>query len=310
MEHMEQSAEQQREQFRKKCLTEAGLTYSVAAVLPVLLSLLVIGVVSAFAGEAFQSTQAYLYLCYILPQLCFAAAAGVYFYRTKEPLKRTYCGCKWQYFVLAVLLQFGLLSLTELNSLFLSFLGLFGYRPSPVPVPDLSGWKLLPAMIVIAVLPAIFEETVFRGILVRNVKNGGWGTAAAVLVTGAMFALFHGKPEQTVYQFVCGACFALVALRSRSVFPTMAAHFLNNAVILVLEAAGAGEFSIGVKIPLFSVAGVVLAGVLVFLVFFDKNNGAKGGVKNGKFFFLAAAVGLAVCAAQWVEILVAGFLGG
>ena len=72
MEHMEQSAEQQREQFRKKCLTEAGLTYSVAAVLPVLLSLLVIGVVSAFAGEAFQSTQAYLYLCFILPQLCFA----------------------------------------------------------------------------------------------------------------------------------------------------------------------------------------------------------------------------------------------
>lgn len=307
---MELSAEEQRELFRKKCLTEAGITYSVAAVLPVLLSFLVIGLAGLAAGEGFTQTQAYIYLCYLLPQICFAVAAAIYFSRTREPLRKTYCGCQWQYFVIAVLLQFGLLSLTDLNSLFLKFLGLFGYRQTPVPVPDVTGWKLLPAMLVIALLPAALEETVFRGILTRNMNESGWGTLSAVLITGAMFSLFHGKPEQTVYQFICGACFSLVAIRSESIFPTMAAHFLNNAAILALEAGGISEIPLNVKIPLYIVAGVVLAGVLVYLIFFDKNNRQRGGVKGGKLFFLAAAVGLAVCAAQWIEILIRGFLGG
>ena len=225
--------------FQRRALSEAGIAYSVSAVLPVFLSLIV-GVIAVLAaGENYAETDWYLFLSYLLPQMCFAAAAVVFFRRSKVSVRRTYCGCKWHYFVVAVLLQFGLMfSLSELNDYFIAFLERFGYVSAGVPLPSLDGWYLLPALLIIAVLPAVFEETLFRGIMVKNMSASGWGTAATVLVSGAMFSLFHGRPEQTLYQFACGMCFALVALRAGSILPSAVAHFCNNAAILALTAAG------------------------------------------------------------------------
>ena len=50
-----------------------------------------------------------------------------------------------------------------------------------------------------------------------------------------------------------------------------------------------------------------LAAALVYLIVFDKNHRQKGGVKDGRHFFLAAAVGIAVCAVQWLVVLITGF---
>ena len=247
---------------------------------------------------------------------CFAAAAVVFFRRSKVSVRRTYCGCKWHYFVVAVLLQFGLMfSLSELNNYFIAFLERFGYVSAGVPLPSLDGWYLLPAMLIIAVLPAVFEETLFRGIMVKNMSASGWGTAATVLVSGAMFSLFHGRPEQTLYQFACGMCFALVALRAGSILPSAVAHFCNNAAILALTAAGyetegGWTMPLGWNIGLTVASAVCLAAAPVYLIFFDKNNARKGGVKDGKPFFFGAAVGIAVCAVTWIVTLVSGFAGG
>lgn len=311
---MKQIADETQDQFRKKCLYEAGIAYSAAAVLPLLVSLLTGLIALAAAGEGYGETQWFRYLSFLLPQICLAAAAFIYFKRTKEPLRATYCGCKWYYFPVALALAFGLLfSLSELNGYFIGFLEKFGYTETEVRVPDLSGWRLLPAILVIAVLPAVFEETLFRGILTRNMHAGGWGLAAAVAVSGAMFSLFHGNPSQTLYQFVCGTCYALVAVRSGSVFPTVAAHFFNNAAVLVLEATGYGTswtMAQGAYIAVCAVSGLCLLGTLMFLVFFDRRGARRGGVKNGKAFFFASCVGILVCAVQWIFVLVTGFLHG
>ena len=92
----------------------------------------------------------------------------------------------------------------------------------------------------------------------------------------------------------------------------MLAHLLNNAAVLVLTACGAdlGKMAAGWNIALLVCSALCLAGTLAYLAFFDKSNGQKGGVKDGKHFFFAAAVGIAVCAVQWVAVLVSGFLGG
>ena len=302
--------------FQRRALSEAGIAYSVSAVLPVLLSLIVGVIAMLAAGENYAETDWYLFLSYLLPQMCFAAAAVVFFRRSKVSVRITYCGCKWHYFVVAVLLQFGLMfSLSELNNYFIAFLERFGYVSAGVPLPSLDGWYLLPALLIIAVLPAVFEETLFRGIMVKNMSASGWGTAATVLVSGAMFSLFHGRPEQTLYQFACGMCFALVALRAGSILPSAVAHFCNNAAILTLTAAGyetegGWTMPLGWNIGLTVASAVCLAAALVYLIFFDKNNARKGGVKDGKPFFFGAAVGIAVCAVTWIVTLVSGFAGG
>lgn len=301
---MENQADEAREQFRQKCLFEAGVTYSVASCLPVLLSFFVVLIAGGIAGEGYADTEWYRYLSYLLPQLCFCAAIAVYLHRTKVPFRSVYRGCRWYYFFIAVALQFGLFSLSKLNGYFLQFLSHLSYEQPAMSLPSLDGWRLLPAIAVIALLPAIFEETVFRGVLTRNMAESGWGTACTVVIGGAMFSLFHGNPAQTVYQFACGMCFTLVAVRSGSVLPTMISHFANNAVILALTAAGFEEMPFGTA--LYIVSGVCLAATLAFLIFFDKNNRRRGGVKCGKKFFLAAGAGLLVCAVQWIAVLVSG----
>ncbi len=296
----------QTEKLLKTPLTEAGISYSVAAVLPVLLSFIVMMILSAAIGEGYAESNLYKYLGYLAPQLSFAAAALLFFRRTKTPACEVYAPCKWYYVAFGVALAFGLFSLSELNGLFIGLLEKIGYRQPASMLPDLGGWYLLPALLIIAALPAIFEETLFRGIQVSVMRKSGWGTAAVVFISGALFSLFHGNPAQTVYQFLCGAAYALLAVRSGSVIPTMTAHFLNNGVILVLGSFGMEDFPAAVKPYLYSVAGVVLLATLVYLIFFDKSNRQQGKISGGKQFFLAAAVGIAVCLVEWITVLIAG----
>lgn len=307
---------EEREFFNRKALTEAGTSYSVGIVMVVVVSLVFQVIAMLCLGESYGEDSAVRFLSYLLPQVCFAASALIFFRRSKVPVRTVYRGGKVKYFVLALLLQFGLFfSLAELNTLFLDWLSSLGYTNPTSELPPLSGWNLLPAILIIALLPAVFEETLFRGILVGRMQASGWGTIATVCVSGALFALYHGSPVQTIYQFFCGVFFALLALRAGSVLPTAVAHFCNNAAILILTATGYGveggwTMPQAWRIGLCVSAASVLIGVLVFLIFFDKSNAQKGGVKDGKQFLVGAGVGIAVCAVLWISNLITGFLGG
>ena len=300
----------------KRRMTEGGIAFSVAIVLYMGVSLIFQLIASAIGGKGVGDADWYKYLAFLLPQLCFAGAALLFFRRTKVSPRRMYTPCKWWYFFIALALQFGLLfSLGELNGLFLKGLERIGYTAADASVTDsmVAGWYLLPAILIIALLPALFEETLVRGILLGGMRENSWGSAACILVSGAMFSLFHCNPEQTIYQFICGACYALLALRSGSVFPTMLAHFANNALVLILTAAGVSSFSAlptGAYLSLVIVSALCLVGVLVYLLVFERRKNVKGGVHEGKAFFFSSAVGIAVCAIVWLVTLVTGFLHG
>ena len=310
---METRAEQQETAFRRRALAGAGIAYSAGAALPVVVSL-VFGIIAALAGGAgYAQTAWYRFSAYLIPQLCFAAASVWFLCRSGVSARSLFGGCKWYFFPAALLMQFGLMfSLSELNAWFIGCLERLGYQLPASLLPPLDGWNLLPALLIIGLLPAVFEETLFRGILVGRMHASGWGTASAVLVSGALFALYHGNPAQTLYQFVCGVCFALLVLRAGSILPAATAHFANNAVILVLMSAGLGteggwNLPAGWNIGLIVSSAVCLAASLLFLIL-CKRNGQKGGVREGKTFFAAAFVGIAVCAVQWIVTLVTGFL--
>ena len=307
---MKQQTEEQNRDDSLMRLRESGLAYSLGAVFPLVLTLIFVLIAQVAAGGSCQSTNWFKYSAYLLPQVGLAATAIIWFRRTKSSPREAYGVCHPKYFALAILLSFGLFSLSWLNGYFVKLLELTGYRSSGSTLPDVSGWYLLPAILVIAVLPAIFEETLFRVILVDGMRKRGWGSVALIMISGALFSLFHGNPEQTIYQFICGACYALVAVRSKSPLPTIAAHFANNAVILCLASAGYEDFPPAARLPVYLTAGVCLVGVLVYLIFFDKQTNVKGSVKDGKKFFFAASIGIAACAVQWLALFIGGFIGG
>lgn len=290
-------------------LRESGIAFSLAALLSILLAL-VLSFCVAGLGEGVMGEDWYKYLGYLLPQIAFAATCLVFFRRMKRPVKEVYRPAKWYYFPIALLLQFGLLfSLNFLNEYFVKFLELLGYKPSMEnTIPTLTGWYLLPAILIIALLPAIFEETLFRGVLFGSMQESGWGTWKAVLLTGALFSLFHGNPEQTIYQFLCGAAFALLAQRSGSILPGILAHFMNNAAILAMESFGVNleAIPLGGAVALYILSGICLAGSLAFLILEKKS--VKGKLNGAKLFFLTASVGIGICAIEWIVALIGGFL--
>ena len=82
----------------------------------------------------------------------------------------------------------------------------------------------------LALLPAFLEELLFRGALLNVLRP--YGDGFAILTTAAFFAVIHCNFEQAPAAFLTGLLFGYAAVISGSVWPTVLAHFLNNALAL------------------------------------------------------------------------------
>lgn len=287
----------------------SGVAFSLAAVLPTVLS--VIFLIAVGSGDYLQ-TDWFLYVSYLLPQVAFAITAIWFLCYTKTPLKGVVKSqkCAPRYFLIALLLQIGLFFLSELNALFLQFLGNFGYEDAGIALPSMEGLGFVGVLFVVAVMPAVFEEIMFRGILLNGLKS--FGKVGSVLLCGALFALYHQNPAQTLYQFCCGVAFALITLRSGSVLPTVLSHFFNNAFILALTKFGAESFMTPVAVVILLLSPICLIASLVWIFAFDKRKEDESeqtvtiDKSERKRFFIYASVGLAICALTWIAVLISG----
>ncbi len=82
--------------------------------------------------------------------------------------------------------------------------------------------------LLVALLPAVFEESVYRGVLYNTYKAAHpW---KAVLLSALLFGLMHGNLNQFCYAFVMGIIFALIIEATDSILSTMIIHFATNAI--------------------------------------------------------------------------------
>ena len=84
------------------------------------------------------------------------------------------------------------------------------------------------AIITHAVMPAIFEEALFRLIPLRAMKGENW--SKIIIYSALFFSLIHHSFFSMPYAFIAGAAFMLLDLACDSVWPSVVIHFLNNAV--------------------------------------------------------------------------------
>ena len=98
-------------------------------------------------------------------------------------------------------------------------------------------------VLVSAVLPAVVEELIFRGAILRGFVR--YGPVVAVIVSSVLFSLFHLNPLQTVYQFALGVVLALVVLKTGKLIYAIILHFINNFVIITYTyIAGTSEIPV------------------------------------------------------------------
>lgn len=98
-------------------------------------------------------------------------------------------------------------------------------------------------LILVAAVPSIAEEILFRGVVLSGLRTR-MAPMAAVLLTGAIFGLFHVAPE-TGFRVLptawLGAVLAWVVVVSRSLPLACLLHFVNNGAILTLMALPASR---------------------------------------------------------------------
>ncbi len=180
------------------------------------------------------------YVLAFLPPIC------LYFLFTKKSPRETLRlkPLGWKNLILVVLLSF---AVKPLMAFFSYFSQLFFPNPVEASSGAIYSSSFLSMLFTIAVLPAVFEELVMRGIILSGYRS--FGTLKASLATGFLFAMLHLSPQQFLYAFCVGALFCVLVQRTGSIFSSMIPHFLINAdTVIGIFSAGA-DTSVAVSPP-------------------------------------------------------------
>lgn len=131
------------------------------------------------------------------------------------------------------------------------------------------GWLLF-YIVFFAIMPAIAEELIFRGVIFNGVKKS-MGSKWAIGLSALLFTLAHADIIKFVYPMIMGVFFAIVVDKTGNIFYTMLIHLFNNITTIVVQYL----MNIGVFAKLnisvwFVIISIVLAlvGVGVFLLFY------------------------------------------
>ncbi|NLU53448.1 MAG: CPBP family intramembrane metalloprotease [Clostridiaceae bacterium] len=92
--------------------------------------------------------------------------------------------------------------------------------------------NLFVSLFLVAVVPAVCEEFLFRGMIQRGLERlgAGWG----IFLSGILFGLFHFDFQRLAAQTLVGLLSAYVVYRTGSIFNGMILHFMNNGLVTLL----------------------------------------------------------------------------
>lgn len=81
-------------------------------------------------------------------------------------------------------------------------------------------------LINLAIVPAITEEFVFRGVILGSLRK--FGNGFAIFASALMFSLMHGNIEQITIAFLIGLYLGFCVVKTNSIIPAVLIHFFNN----------------------------------------------------------------------------------
>ena len=133
--------------------------------------------------------------------------------------------------------------------------------------------RFLVGVLVIAIVPAVGEELVFRGVIQKNLVRW-FSPHVGVWLGAALFSAIHFQFFGFVPRFVLGLVLGYLYLWSGNILVSMAAHFTQNAFqLLILYLTQHGQFGWGFDpdsneaLPWWLVlpSGLLTVGLLYFL---------------------------------------------
>jgi hypothetical protein len=135
-------------------------------------------------------------------------------------------------------------------------------------------FELMLVIMVVAVVPAISEETMFRGYIQRSFELK-LKPYLAIFLTALFFSAYHFNPYGFIPLFILGAYFGFAAYRSKTLIVPVFLHFLNNfSAISLYHIVGDDELlksDVSVSSEELSSYLLMLVGltlIFVFLIYF------------------------------------------
>lgn len=95
-----------------------------------------------------------------------------------------------------------------------------------------EGNSFFVSLLVVAIVPAVFEESVYRGIFLKEYRKAN--PRVAIFLSAFLFAMLHGNFNQFTYALFMGIIFSLVIEATDSVVSTMIMHFIINGNSVVM----------------------------------------------------------------------------
>ena len=122
------------------------------------------------------------------------------------------------------------------------------------------------AVVSVAILPAVTEEFLFRGIVMT--EYGRSGVALSVALSAFTFSLIHFELVRLPVYFILGVVLCLVTYATRSLFAAMILHAAYNALVMFFDVyVYRAALRQGGSIVLFTVICTAAALLFAFLFF-------------------------------------------
>lgn len=153
----------------------------------------------------------------------------------------------------------------------------------------------------------IIEEFLYRCLILNAVAP--YSKSAAVLLSALCFGLMHGNIPQAAGAFVSGLLYAVIAMESGSIIPSIIIHSFNNLVAelySLTEAIGitSADDAIGIFYVLAAFVGLLMGLLMVKRLYFKDEEEALP-VKQARTAVFANPL-ILVCLGWYVVIILSG----
>lgn len=90
-------------------------------------------------------------------------------------------------------------------------------------------------VVIIALIPAVGEELIFRGILQKQLENSFRNAIVGIWVAALIFSAFHMQFEGFLPRLILGALLGYLYYWSRNLWVPIIAHFMNNFLQILAQ---------------------------------------------------------------------------
>jgi membrane protease YdiL (CAAX protease family) len=121
------------------------------------------------------------------------------------------------------------------------------------------------SIVSITLVPAVFEELLFRGAILQSLRR--FGDGFAIVVSAVLFGLLHGNLSQMPNTLLLGLLLGYFVIRTGSIVSVMFIHFMNNGLVLAFDYVSVYLTDTQLAIANMCIlAGYILLGVVGLLV--------------------------------------------